>query len=224
MKWEEKTVIFDLDGTLIDSAPDLHAALQYAFEKKGFESIDLQTVRSAVGHGALAMLRKSADVKGILLNEAEFNELRDIFLEHYVANISRFSRPFHGIISTLDELKSKNANVVVCTNKTQALADQVLKELDMEKYFKVVLGADKASQKKPNAAHILETVLLADGDIKQSVMIGDSSTDGNAALAANIPFIFMEYGYPDDSVTTLSPVSSLSSAQDLLSAIEDALS
>ena len=220
MPWANKTIVFDLDGTLVDTAPDLHAALSYAFELDGLKAVSLDTIRHAIGHGARAMIKRSAELSEIELDEASVTRLHESFLEYYVAHIADLSRPFDDIETCLKLCKSRNAKLSVCTNKTQALAEEVLQALNLTQYFDSIVGADRASQKKPAAAHIKEAVDLADGSLENAIMIGDSSTDGKAAQAAGIPFIFMTYGYADDAIEQCEILQKLDSADTLTSVLE----
>ncbi len=224
MPWSKNTIIFDLDGTLIDTAPDLHAALTHAFESKGLTAIDLPTVRSSIGHGARAMIETSANVTGISLTDTLLDELHKTFLDYYTSHIADHSAPFPGILDSLDVCEVRGATLAVCTNKTQHLAEQVLESLGLIDRFRAIVGADRTSEKKPSATHLLETLSLVGGQLDQAVMIGDSSTDGFAAQAAGMPFIFMTYGYPDDKTSELKPFKSLGSAEDLPAAIHECFS
>lgn len=220
MSWSNKTVVFDLDGTLVDTAPDLHASLVHSFESFGLEAVDLPTIRPFIGHGARAMITNSAELSGLELTDETIASLHKIFLDYYVAHIADHSRPFDGIIDCLEYCQERNARLSVATNKTQVLAEEVLTSLDLAKYFHSVVGADRASEKKPSPAHIKEAVGLADGLLGNSVMIGDSSTDGFAAQSARIPFVLMAYGYLDDRLNEVDCAFTLSSATDLPAALE----
>lgn len=224
MNWSEKTIVFDLDGTLIDTAPDLHAALSYAYSRRNMEHADLSAIRSVIGHGARAMISRSADLTNTELPPSLLDDLHHDFLEYYVRHIVDHSKPFPGITDTLDIALDNGARLAVCTNKTQDLAERSLTEIGLRDKFIAVLGADRASEKKPSANHLKETISLADGNVDHAVMIGDSSTDGLSAKAAGIPFIFMTYGYPDDQMNDLKPFMTLGSAKDLPAAIQKCFS
>lgn len=224
MSWNGKTIVFDLDGTLVDTAPDLHAALQHCFEDAGLEAVDLETVRHAIGHGAKVMIETSARLKSITLSDDDVTALHKTFLEYYVGNISVLSTPFPGIIECLKMCRDNGAYLAVCTNKTQALAEQVLDELGLAPYFHAVIGADKASEKKPSPAHLYESILLAGGTPAEAVLVGDSTTDARSAAAANIPFILMTYGYTDDEVFRQPMASKLDRAGQIIPALQSIFS
>lgn len=220
MDWSEKTIVFDLDGTLIDSAPDLHAALVHCFSEKNLPAGSLDDIRGIIGQGAKAMITLSASLNDIDLNDEFLADLHKSFLDYYVGNIANLSRPYPGIMEALDHAESRGARLAVCTNKTQTLAERALIEIGLFDRFASVLGADKASSKKPSPAHLEECVSLAGGKIEGAIMVGDSSPDGLSAEAAGIPFIFMTYGYADEASKLLSPAASLESAWDLPAAIQ----
>jgi phosphoglycolate phosphatase len=224
MKPSSDIVLFDLDGTLVDTAPDLHAALIHCFKKQGLQAVDLSTVRSAIGHGAKAMIRKTAEELRHTLTEPQLDEMFDVFIQYYRANICLLSRPFEGITETLDFCKGMGWRLAVCTNKTQVLADQLLSELQLDSYFDAIVGADSVSEKKPSARHITETISKSGSnpDVR-AILVGDSSTDAKAARAANIPFVLMTYGYPDGDLTKLDPIAILSSAETLPAVLSEVL-
>ena len=224
MNWTDFTVVFDLDGTLVDTAPDLHAALVHCFSEKGLPAVTLDTIRHAIGHGARVMIETCAKETGASLTEDELSAMHKSFLSYYIAHIADFSRPFSGITETLDYLRDKGARLSVCTNKTQDLAEEVLQTLNLTDYFDSVIGADKASEKKPSPAHLLEAVSAAGGIASHSVLIGDSSTDGRSAEAAGIPFILMTYGYLDDAAYDPKRFGQLSDANELPGLLESMVS
>ncbi|MAP94176.1 MAG: phosphoglycolate phosphatase [Ponticaulis sp.] len=215
MPWSKKTVVFDLDGTLVDTAPDLHAALCHCFQEQGLRAVDLDTVRHAIGHGAKAMIESSAKSSGVTLDESTLTAMHKSFLAYYISHIADFSRPFEGMVDCLDHCQNMNANLAVCTNKTQALAEEVLDALGITHYFDAIIGADRATIKKPSPVHLQEAIAAAGGSVEDSVMIGDSSTDGLSALEAGVPFILMSYGYLDDKVSSLTNILTLDSAKKL---------
>ncbi len=190
------TLVFDLDGTLVETAPDLHAALNHTLASKGLGPVPLAAIRNMIGDGAKAMIRKGLSWHDRPIEEAEIDEnLWPIFIDHYLENICRLSAPYPGALRALEELKTKGAILSVCTNKAQHLAEEVLAGLKMDHLFSSVLGGDKASNKKPDAVHIIETVTLAGGNSSRAIMIGDAHTDEGAARACGLPLIFVTFGY-----------------------------
>ena len=195
-KWEGWTLVFDLDGTLVETAPDLHAALNHTLSARKLGPVPLGEIRHMIGDGAKALIRKGFSWHQATVDEAEIDrDLWPIFIDHYLANICRLSRPFDGTVDTLARLKQDGAILAVCTNKAQHLAEAVLQGLDLWPFFSATLGGDTASLKKPDAAHLIETIRLAQGDQRRAIMVGDAETDEGAARRAELPLIFAAFGY-----------------------------
>ena len=190
------TLVFDLDGTLIETAPDLHAALNHALAGDNLPPVSLDTVRMMIGDGAKAMIRKALDHHGVAIDERHIDKaLWPAFLAHYRKNITHHSRPFDDCLTSLSELRTAGAKLAVCTNKSQALAEAVLAGLDMTQYFSAIVGGDTLATKKPDGEHIKETVRRSGGDPARAIMIGDAWTDERAARDAQLPFVFVSFGY-----------------------------
>lgn len=190
------TLVFDLDGTLVETAPDLHAALNHTLENKGLGPVTLESIRMMIGDGAKALIRKGLSHHDAEIDEIEIDEhLWPLFLEHYLENITRLSAPYEDSVETLKALKASGAILAVCTNKAQHLAEEVLDGLDIGKHFSATVGGDALSTKKPDGQHILETVARAGGDPSRTIMIGDAWTDERAARNAGLPFVFVSFGY-----------------------------
>ena len=197
------TVVFDLDGTLVDTAPDLLNALNHVLTHAGLEEVDLQTVASMIGHGAKAMIRQGMAHQNIAPSEAELETLFARFLVYYSEHISVGSRPFDKAPEILDELAAAGAILSVCTNKKQDLSDQLLEALGLAPRFAAILGADSVPSKKPDGDHIVRAILAAGGDPARAIMVGDSRTDERAARNAGLPFIFVPFGYEAESVEAI---------------------
>ena len=204
------TLVFDLDGTLVETAPDLHAALNHTLAFKGLGPVTLDMIRMMIGDGAKALIRKGLTHHEIAIDDDEIERvLWPIFLDHYSKNIVRHSRPFDAVIDCLDQFKQGGATMAVCTNKAQHLAEMILKGLEIDEYFSSVVGGDALSVKKPDAAHLLTTIAHADGDATRAIMVGDSQTDEKAARNAGLPFVFVSIGYgnlssqPDERVRSI---------------------
>ncbi len=192
-----ETIIFDLDGTLIDTAPDLTAALNAVLIREGLPTVPLGQVRHMVGQGARVLIESALTSHGISFDPDRVTDLFKHFLEYYEANIAEASRPFDGVVYQLQTLSRRGHKLGVCTNKPEALSHKLLTELDMEKYFPVVLGADSKPYRKPDPRHLFDTVAELGGNPWDSVLIGDSETDAKTAQAANIPVILVSFGYSE---------------------------
>ena len=191
----EVAIIFDLDGTLVDTAPDLIAALNSVLIVEGQQPIDTGDLRHFVGHGVRAMfeqafLRTVADVP-----QDRLTALTDRFLTYYRANIARGSRPFPGVPQTLERLALAGAGLGVCTNKAQDLTELLLRELSLAHHFPAVIGGGRTPDSKPDPRHVFEVVKALRRNCNRAVFVGDSAVDVQAARAAEIPVIAMSYGY-----------------------------
>ena len=191
-------VIFDLDGTLVDSGPDLTAAMNHVLAEEGLPELPESTVRHLVGDGARALLRRGYEADGRAFPEGEPGDaLVARFVAHYQKNLTTRSRPFPGLDACLDRLERSGAALAVCTNKPHDLAVGVLEELRLAPRFAEVLGRDSLSAFKPDPAPLLE-ILWRTGR-PRGVMVGDTMTDVAAGRAAGMPVFYARYGYgPDD--------------------------
>lgn len=215
-------MIFDLDGTLVETAPDLHAALNHTLAQKGLGPVSLESIRMMIGDGAKALIRKGLLHHQAKIDEAEINhDLWPIFLDHYLENITRLSEPFEHSVDTLQSLKERGATMGVCTNKPQHLAEAVLNGLDLEKFFAVTVGGDALSTKKPDGAHILETVMRSGGHPNRTITVGDAWTDEKAARNAGLPFIFVSFGYGTLSAEPYEFLKSIDHWRDMTQAIAE---
>lgn len=187
--------IFDLDGTLVDTAPDLLNALNAVLEHEGRPAVDIDVLRHLVGHGARSLLAEAMKLTGDPLPDHRMPALFDEYIAHYAAHIADESRIFPGVTKTLAQLAESGARLGVLTNKPQGLADALLAELDLAQYFTAIHGAGRYPYSKPDARvfhHVLEELGGAEG---KSIMVGDSITDVATARAAGAPVIVVTYGY-----------------------------
>jgi len=191
------TIAFDLDGTLVDSAPDLIGALNAVLAEHNLPAVAVEDARHMVGHGARAMMEKGFAAAGRVFPADQGPALVERFIELYLPIIARETRPFEGCLETLQTLLDAGATLVVCTNKRTGLSNALLKALDMERYFAAVVGADDAPAPKPDARHLLYSIEESDGDPELSLMVGDSRTDLGAARNAGIPVALFSFGYSD---------------------------
>lgn len=212
-------LLFDLDGTLVDTAPDLTAALNHVLDISALEPVTVNFIGCYVGFGARVMIEKAMAHHKRSLTQAEMDAAHKAFLAYYEDNICVESQAYDGVVSVLENYRECDTRLAVCTNKPQALSLQLLEALDILKYFHVVCGSDSVSNRKPHPAHITETIERAEGHIANSVMIGDSSADIDAARAVGIPVIGMSYGYSPVPVADLKPDMVLHNFADLPDAL-----
>ncbi len=196
LQLEGATIVFDLDGTLVDTAPDLVRALNVVVEADGFPPTPITEVRAMVGRGARALLRRAYARAGTALPEPALDGRVARFLAVYEADVAGLSRPFPGAEASLDAFARAGAACVIATNKPQRLTALLLDALGWGGRFERVLGADAASRKKPHAAHLIEAAGGA-GRIARAVMFGDSDVDVAAARAAGAPVAVLRHGYSE---------------------------
>lgn len=199
------TVVFDLDGTLVDTAPDLMAGLNHVLAIEGIAPVHYDDMTFLVGQGARAMIDRGLKLRGRPLPESRIGELLDIFIGHYLDGMPGESLPYAGVVNALETLKAEGFRLAVCTNKLERLALPLLKGLKLDAYFDAIAGGDTFPVRKPDAAHILKTIERAGGNGGASVMVGDSVNDILAAQNAGIPAIAVPFGYSDVPVETLNP-------------------
>ena len=195
------TILFDLDGTLVNTAPDLMAAHNHVMKKFGHAEKEMSEIKSLAGKGAWIMMQRS--FKEEIKDEKTKKEMTREFINFYAKNIDQNSKPLKGTIKFLDWAKNKNISMGVCTNKQERLAVDLLKKLDMSKYFEYIAGSDTFTFNKPDPRHLTSVVEILDGDLKKTLMIGDSETDANAAKEAGIPVILLEDGYTEKNTTEI---------------------
>ncbi|MEI9995226.1 MAG: HAD-IA family hydrolase [Rhizomicrobium sp.] len=195
-------LIFDLDGTLVDTAPDLLGATNAVLRSEGRREVDPATLRHMVGFGARSLIQQAMAATGPGVEDARLAELVDRFVVHYRAHIADDSRPFPGVRETLADLAAQKMRLAVLTNKPQEMADLLLKALKLDRFFPVVYGAGRMSYVKPDA-RIFHDVVRELGGGDAAIMIGDSVTDVATARAAKAPVILVSYGYTPEPAHTL---------------------
>jgi phosphoglycolate phosphatase len=220
----DATILFDLDGTMIDTAPDLIHAANHALEAHGMARVETRIIQPAVGYGARAMIRAAMQSLNREPDDAELTVMTESFLAFYAENIMVESRPFPGLTDALDTLTAEGAILAVCTNKREAMAKKLLQGLSLDRYFRAIAGRDTFPKCKPDPAHVLDTVQLAGGEASRAVMIGDSSADSLAAQAAGVPFIAVSFGYGESPVEVLKPDAVIHHLKDLVPAVRGLLS
>ena len=193
---QKLSVLFDLDGTLIDTAPDLIRAHNHVMKKFGYPTKSINELKNAVGKGAKAIMAKG-NGKWEWFDEKIKNEMTDEFLSFYKKNILHESTLLNGVKEFLIWCKNQNISMAVCTNKTEHLAIDLLKKIEIYDFFEYVSGHNTFEYCKPDPRHLLRTIEMIHGDKNKSIMIGDSETDANAAKEAEIPMILLKYGYTE---------------------------
>ena len=195
--------IFDLDGTLIDTAPDLIASLNHAIAPVGLAPYGVEDTKILVGRGVRVMIERAFEHRDRSLDEDTFDACFERFSEHYRAGIPGESHPYPGIVAALDRLKSAGFDLAVCTNKRESFTMPLLDALDLTGYFTAITGGDTFAFRKPDPRHVLETIARASGDVANAVMVGDSSNDIDAGKGAGAATIAVTFGYADRPVADM---------------------
>jgi phosphoglycolate phosphatase len=197
------TVAFDLDGTLIETAPDLIGTLNRLLAQHDLPAVPLDSARHLIGRGALALLKRGFEAAGAEWDESASPDLLQAFLADYLEHIADHSTAYPGSIEALDALAARGAVLCVATNKPTNLAVVLFRVLGLEDRFASICGPQSVSARKPDAAHIREAVLQAGGDPAKAIMVGDSITDLDAARATGVPCILTSFGYTDTPAADL---------------------
>ena len=202
------TILFDLDGTLVDTAPDLMLAHNHVMRKFGYPTKSTEDIRNLVGKGAGALIGRSiwGQAKkefSKVLDEKIKDEMVKEFVNFYGKNIVNESTLIPGVKDFLIWCKDQNISTAVCTNKQEHLSNVLLKKIGIYDFFEYVAGSDTFDYCKPDPRHLTNVVEILDGDVKKTIMIGDSETDANAAKAAEIPVILLENGYTEKNTTEI---------------------
>ena len=205
---QQYTILFDLDGTLVDTAPDLMRAHNHVMEKFGYPTKSTEEIRNLVGQGAGAMLGRSiwGQAKkefGKVQDEKIKKEMVRDFVDFYGKNIVKESTLINGVKEFLIWCKEKKISMAVCTNKQEHLAIDLLKKIGINDFFEYVAGHNTFEYCKPDPRHLTSVIEILGGDIKKTLMIGDSETDANAAKSAGIPVILLEDGYTEKNTTEI---------------------
>ena len=213
------TIVFDLDGTLIDTAPDLLTAVNATLARDGREGVKRSDLDHLVGRGGRAMLARAFAMRGRELTEADLDAMLPRFLDDYGATMPGASAPYPGVIDALDRLAASGHTLAVCTNKFEGLSRNLLAALSLADRFRAICGPDTFDARKPDPAHLTRTIEAAGGAVADAIMVGDSINDIEAARRAGVPSIGVPYGYTDVPMADLSP----DALVDGFDAIDDAL-
>jgi len=198
---QKLTILFDLDGTLVDTAPDLMAAHNHVMKKFGYPQKSLDDIKHIAGRGAWIMMQRT--FRDEIKDENLKKEMVKEFINYYAKNIDRESKPIKGVIKFLDWAKSKQILMAVCTNKQERLAVDLLKKINLSQYFEYIAGCDTFDFNKPDPRHLTNVIEIIGGDVNKSIMIGDSEVDSQSAYNAKIPFILVEEGYTEKNINEI---------------------
>ena len=199
------TIAFDLDGTLVDTAPDLVGTLNVLLVEERLPPLALDAARPFIGHGAARLIERGFAAAGAPLAPEHAPVLFERFIRYYRAHIADKSRPFPGAVPALEALRAEGALLAVCTNKPTNLSIALLDALDLSRLFDAVVGADRAPAPKPDARHLHAAVDEAGGEIGRALMVGDAATDAGAARAAGVGLILVSFGYTEIPAAELAP-------------------
>ncbi|MEM6382459.1 MAG: phosphoglycolate phosphatase [Pseudomonadota bacterium] len=191
----ECVCVFDLDGTLADTAPDLIAALNHVLRSNGLRPAGFEEARGFVGHGARVLIERAYRAQKVPLDEEQAVQRVGQFIAFYRQNIANDTRLFPNVLRALDTMRSDGWRFAICTNKPEALAVQLVTELGVLERFAAITGGDSFPFRKPDGRHILETIAKAGGDPSRAIMVGDSAPDIGAARDANVPVVGVSFGY-----------------------------
>jgi phosphoglycolate phosphatase len=217
------TIVFDLDGTLIDTAPDLIHTLNLILTQEGLPALPYAEARNLIGGGAQVMIERALAAEGRDATAAEMDRLYAAFIAYYSEHIADRSRPFPELERTLDDLSAVGLKLAVCTNKLEWLSLRLLQALNLTGRFAAICGPDTFRVAKPDPEIFWQTVRRAGGEPSRAIMIGDSKTDVHTARAARVPVVAVDFGYSDVPIASLEPDRIISSFLDLPAAISDLL-
>ena len=204
------TIVFDLDGTLIDTAPDLVQTLNVIFAREGLAPLPFEAGRKFVGGGAKAMIIRALEAERRVFPPARIERMFEEFIAHYRDHLAERSRPFPGLADALDALAERNCRLAVCTNKLEHLSVLLLDRFGLADRFVAICGQDTFGVQKPNPEILRRTVAAARGTLQQVIMIGDSITDIHTARATGVPVIAVEFGYSESPITHFHPDGTIS--------------
>lgn len=199
------TIVFDLDGTLIDTAPDLIGATNHVLAGLSLPPRPAAAVQPWISFGARRMIEEALNQSEMTQSQTQIDKLLEIFLDHYEANIARGSRPFPHVLDEISRLAGAGARLAICTNKREALTMKLLDALQMTQRFAAIVGRDTLSVSKPDPGHLIGTIERAGGRLEHAIMVGDSCVDVATARAAGVPVVGVSFGYSDVPMSDLNP-------------------
>jgi phosphoglycolate phosphatase len=215
-----RIVVFDLDGTLVDTAPDLINALNFVLDREGLPPVPLHSARNMIGAGARVLIERGLELEGRAASLADIARLTNDLIDYYAAHIADASRPFEGLEAALDELGARGYRFAVCTNKLEWLSKLLLDQLGLSSRFSAICGSDTFGVSKPDPAILQQTIARAGGQLSQAVMVGDAGPDVGVARRAGVPVIGVEFGYTEVPIADLKPDRLISHMRDLPAAVD----
>jgi phosphoglycolate phosphatase len=213
-------IVFDLDGTLVDTAPDLIDALNFVLQREGLAPVPLKSARGMIGAGARKLIERGMEVEGRETTPSELSRLTEDFIGYYAEHIADSSRPFDGLEATLDDLQSRGYRFAVCTNKLEWLSRRLLDRLELSARFAAICGADTFGISKPDPAILRQTVARAGGEMSSVIMVGDAGPDVGVARRAGVPVIGVSFGYTEIPIAELKPDRVIDHMSELRAALE----
>jgi phosphoglycolate phosphatase len=215
-----RIIVFDLDGTLVDTAPDLVNALNYILVREGMPAVPMAAARNMIGAGVRKLIERGLEVDGRDASLADIDRLTNDFIDYYAAHIADASRPFDGLEATLDTLAAQGFRFAVCTNKLEGLSKLLLDQLKLTPRFAAICGGDTFGVSKPDPAILQQTVARAGADLSRAIMVGDAGPDIGVARRAGVPVIGVEFGYTDVPIAELKPDRIIGHFSELPAAVE----
>ena len=223
MKHRDKTVIFDLDGTLVDTLPDIFEALKSTAKEFNLEVIPKEGLRKLLSHGSRTLIKAQFEYSKKNFSENDIECGVNHFISFYQNNISTYSKLFPEVLNCLNWLKYESAKIAICTNKYEKLAKKLISDLGISCYFNAITGSDTFKFRKPNPYHLESTIKLANGNLDDSVLIGDSIIDLETGRNTNIPVIIVGWGYSDIPAHTIGGDDFINDGTELINSIKKIL-
>jgi phosphoglycolate phosphatase len=215
-----RTVVFDLDGTLVDTAPDLISALNFVLDREGLPPVPLESARDMIGAGARKLIERGLELEGRSVAHQDLTRLTGDFIDYYAAHIADTSRPFEGLEDALDDLQTLGYRFAVCTNKLEWLSKLLLDQLGLSSRFAAICGADTFGISKPDPAILQQTIARAGGQLSSAIMVGDAGPDIGVARRAGVPVIGVGFGYTAVPIADLKPDRLISHMRELPAAVQ----
>jgi len=215
-----RTVVFDLDGTLVDTAPELSNALNFVLGREGLPPVPLESARNMIGAGARRLIERGLELEGRSVSLEDMTRLTADFIDYYAAHIADASRPFDGLENALDDLQTLGYRFAVCTNKLEWLSKLLLDQLGLSSRFSAICGADTFGISKPDPAILQQTIARAGGDLSSAIMVGDAGPDIGVARRAGVPVIGVGFGYTAVPIADLKPDRLINHLRELPAAVQ----